>query len=280
MATFSDLMNLLLCFFVLLFSMSSVDEEKFDRVIESLKASLSVLQGSTSMMDGTMVGEGVMQIEGFEKIYIESFNSSGSDAAPGDASGLTGADLENAGNNNAENTDSNSASADATDLQEQYEEMALKESEEMAEQIQKMAEQMGIDNQVEIDFNSQYVVLELSGALLFDSGSADVKQDAYKLLKKVGTILTRYENRIIEIEGHTDNVPMSSGTYANNEVLSTFRAMNVADYLMDETQIDPVWFKYSGRGEYVPVADNSTAEGRAKNRRVEIKLYNSFSSKN
>jgi chemotaxis protein MotB len=230
------------------------------------------------MMDGTMVGEGVMQIEGFEKIYIESFNSSGSDAAPGDDSSLNGADSTDG--NNAENTDSSDAFADAEELQAQLEELALKESEEMAEEIQEMADQMGIDNQVEIDFNSQYVVLELSGALLFDSGSADVKQDAYKLLKKVGTILTRYENRIIEIEGHTDNVPMSSGTYANNEVLSTFRAMNVADYLMDETQIDPVWFKYSGRGEYVPVADNSTAEGRAKNRRVEIKLYNSFSSKN
>ncbi|MBO6283848.1 MAG: OmpA family protein, partial [Pseudobutyrivibrio sp.] len=83
---------------------------------------------------------------------------------------------------------------------------------------------------------------------------------------------------IIEIEGHTDNVPMKSGTYENNDVLSMYRALYVAERIRQVTNLNPAYIKSAGRGEYVPIADNSTAEGRARNRRVEIKIYNSYSS--
>ncbi len=62
-------------------------------------------------------------------------------------------------------------------------------------------------------------------------------------------------------------------------MLSSFRALSVAEYLINNKGINPAKLKYSGRGEYVPVADNSTPEGRALNRRVEIKIYNELSSK-
>ena len=84
---------------------------------------------------------------------------------------------------------------------------------------------------------------------------------------------------MIEIEGHTDNVPFThSSKYENNDVLSMYRALYVADYMRDITTIEPSHIKSSGRGEYVPIADNSTPEGRARNRRVEIKIYNSYYS--
>ena len=57
-----------------------------------------------------------------------------------------------------------------------------------------------------------------------------------------------------------------------------YRALNVANYIREKSEVDPSHIKSSGRGDYVPVADNSTAEGRARNRRVEIKIYNSFNS--
>ena len=66
--------------------------------------------------------------------------------------------------------------------------------------------------------------------------------------------------------------------YEDNDVLSMYRALNVANYIRDTTDIDPSHIKSSGRGSYVPIADNSTPEGRAKNRRVEIKIYNSYNS--
>ena len=137
-----------------------------------------------------------------------------------------------------------------------------------------------IQNQVEVDFNAEYVLLTLNGALLFDSGKSEIRQDAYPLIDKIGAILTNYKSNIIEIEGHTDNVPISNVKYENNDVLSMYRALNVADYIRSITDLDPGLIKSSGRGEYVPVADNSTPEGRARNRRVEIKIYNSYSSDN
>jgi len=122
-------------------------------------------------------------------------------------------------------------------------------------------------------------MLNLSGAILFDSGKADVLPDAKTILEKVALILEQYDKNIIEVEGHTDNVPVSSGNkYESNDILSMHRALAVADFIREITDLNPAYVKSSGRGEYVPIADNKTAEGRAKNRRVVIKIYNSYSS--
>lgn len=253
MATFSDLMNLLLCFFVLLFSMSTVDSQKFEMLVASLQSSFSILpSGGASIGEGQMISAGVSQLEFLDKYYKEEANSSSEED-----------------DNQKENEET---------LKEAYEEKALAESEKMAEEIESQAEASGIQNQVEVDFNAQYVLITLNGALLFDSGSSDIRTDAYPLVDKIGAILNGYNKNIIEIEGHTDNVPISNGKYENNNVLSMYRALTVADYIRQITNLDPSLIKSSGRGDYVPVADNTTAEGRAKNRRVEIKIYNSYNS--
>ncbi len=71
-------------------------------------------------------------------------------------------------------------------------------------------------------------------------------------------------------------MPLNGGKYENNDVLSSYRALAVFNYLKDNSAIDPSIMKHSGRGEYMPIADNSTPEGRAKNRRVEIKVFNAL----
>lgn len=253
MTTFSDLMNLLLCFFVMLFAMSSVDAEKFEMVVASLQSSFSVLpSGGASIGEGQLVSSGISQLENFS-FFFEQFNST------------------------AEETDE--TEAEEQTVQEAYEEESLKESEKMAEEIGEKIEQYGIQNQVEVDFNAQYVLLTLNGALLFDSGKAEIRQDAYPLVEKIGAILSVYDSNIIEIEGHTDNVPISNDKYENNDVLSMYRALRVAEYIREISGLDPSYMKSSGRGEYVPIADNTTPEGRARNRRVEIKIYNSYNSR-
>ena len=125
-----------------------------------------------------------------------------------------------------------------------------------------------------MNFTSEYITLSLKGAFLFDSGKAVIKEEALPALERVGVILERYAGGVIEIEGHTDNVPMHNAQFANNNELSSARALSVFDYLIDNTTLDPALIKHSGRGEYVPVADNGTDAGRAKNRRVEIRIYN------
>jgi len=131
---------------------------------------------------------------------------------------------------------------------------------------------------VDIEFTSQYVQLTLKGALLFDSGKAEIRSEALPVVAKAAVILERYAESIIEVEGHTDDIPISTAKFANNNELSSARALSVFDYLIENTSLEPGMIKHSGRGEYVPVADNSTQEGRAKNRRVEIRIYHSLST--
>lgn len=255
MSTFSDLMNLLLCFFVLLYSMSTVDAEKFQEVIASLQSSVSILpSGGASIGEGQMVSAGVRQLEFLDSYYSEIANSKTDDA-------------------NEENTQDGT-----NNVYEAYKEQELAESEQMASEIQDAVKQSGIDEQVDIDFNSEYVQLNLSGAILFETGQSDLMTEAYPLMDKIDTILEKYKDNLIEVEGHTDNVPIHNSKYPDNNVLSMYRALSVADYMRGATNIEPSHIKSSGRGDYIPVADNSTAEGRALNRRVVIKIYNSYNS--
>lgn len=255
MATFSDLMNLLLCFFVLLFSMSSIDEVKQEKVAASFNQMFSVFEGGAQAIgDGMLISNGVSQLNELD----EFINSTGK-------------------MDEGQMIDENVAK-DVAEAQEQLEEAQLEESEALAEKIQEALDERSLEDEVDVAFTAQFVQLTLKGALLFDSGSTLLKDEAKPILDQVGLILERYADGTIEIEGHTDNVPMSGTKYSNNNELSSGRALSVFDYILSITNLDPANIKHAGRGEYLPVADNSTPEGRAKNRRVEIKIYNSLSS--
>lgn len=257
MNTFSDLMNLLLCFFVLLYAMSSVDEEKFQQVVASLQSTISILpSGGATIGDGEMISAGVRQLEFLDSYYNEMANSKAKENS----------EVQDDGKN---------------DVLEEYEAQALSESEQMAEEIEAAVDASGLAEVVEIDFNSQYVQLDLSGAILFESGKSELVPEAEPIVHKLGLILEKYADHVIEVEGHTDNVPIHSEKYEDNNVLSMYRALSVADYFRNDPDVDipDENIKSSGRGAYVPVADNTTAEGRSMNRRVEIKVYNSYSSR-
>jgi len=260
MATFGDLMNLLLCFFVLLFSMSSVDAQKFELIAASFSQTFSVLSGGASAIgEGMLISNGVSQLNELSE-YINSMGSMS------DAEGVN-----SFGEESSEDTQSE-------ELKAQYEQEQLKEAEMLAERIQEAVEEQNIDKEVDVNFTSQYVLLTMNGALLFDSGHAEIREDAYPLLQKIARILERYAKHTIEVEGHTDNVPLNGGRFENNDVLSSYRALSVFNYILENTSLDPANIKHSGRGEYLPIADNSTPEGRAKNRRVEIKIFHSLSA--
>ena len=238
MNTFADLMNLLLCFFVLLFAMSTVDAEKWDQLIKSMnKSSFSILSsGGASVGDGMMISSGVSQLEMLDDYFKEKTNSADKEAEE------------------SEPKDKEEEPTAEEEVIEEFDAMGLKESEEMAQQIEQMLKEKQIETQAEVDVNAQFVRITLNGALLFDSAQSQIREDALPLVDKLSMILENYD------------------------VLSAYRAFAVKDYVLEHTALEPGKIYAAGCGEYNPVADNSTAEGRARNRRVEIKIYNSYNS--
>ena len=243
--TFSDLMNLLLCFFVLLFAMSNVDQEKFQELSASLSAAFNVLPsgGSAINNDGILVGSGASQLNAI----AEQYNNMGLDS----------------------DGDYSQEQEESKDAFEEVEKAGLEESEKMADAIEDALKEANVLDEVEITATSKYVELNLGSGILFDSGRAELK---------VADAIYQYNDNLIIIEGHTDNVPINTAEFPDNMMLSQKRAYSVFKYLVNNKGFDPATMMSSGRGESVPIASNSTADGRAQNRRVEIKIYNTYNS--
>jgi len=128
--------------------------------------------------------------------------------------------------------------------------------------------------EIEVTQLRDKLTLTMVEKILFDSGSAEIKKEGKKVLDRVVEILKNVKDRQINIEGHTDNVPISprlAHKFPTNWELSTARATNVVRYLQ-EKGIDPTLLSATGYGEYRPVSPNDTEEGRARNRRIEIVL--------
>ena len=253
-STFADLMNLLLCFFVMLFAMSTIDAEKFALVAASFSQTFSIFDsGGSSLLEGLLINNGVSQLSQLD----EYMNTMGM-----------------AAESEEESDEYKEFDEKVSDVQEEM----LKQNEQLAEKIEEALAEQNLSGDIDVDLTSQYVELTLNGALLFDSGDSELKPESLPLMEKVGVILQKYADSTIEVEGHTDNVPIHTSRFANNNELSSARALSVFDYLVENTNLVPSNIKHSGRGEYIPVADNATPEGRAKNRRVEIKIYNALAA--
>lgn len=117
------------------------------------------------------------------------------------------------------------------------------------------------------------VYVSMENKLLFSSGSWSVNSQGHKAVQELGKVLSQNPNIHVLIEGHTDNVPYKgSGNLSDNWDLSMKRATAIVHILMENKSINPKQLTAAGRSRYVPVAGNNTAEGRAKNRRIEVIL--------
>lgn len=230
MVSFADLQQLLLVFFILLFSMSTTDEQKFNAVMQSLSDALG-----TEGLGLTENGESTLNYTGTPESLLEA--------------------LVNQKNAQLE-----------------------KELEEVQEYLN--------TNTLDGEFLSEFIsaskseegiVLTIKDIVLFDSGSAEIKTNAKKLLDKLSPLIEHKDSNI-RVEGHTDNVQLSGDSkYENNWELSTARATNVVAFILEQKMIDASKVSVSGYGEYKPVAENDTAENKSKNRRVDIILISDFS---
>ncbi|HZJ91507.1 MAG TPA: flagellar motor protein MotD [Thiopseudomonas sp.] len=140
--------------------------------------------------------------------------------------------------------------------------------ESIAEQIRDQFDGLLGDGQLKVRANEMWLELELSSSLLFPSGDAIPHQDAFDILEKISNILAPYDNPV-QVEGFTDNRPISTAQYPTNWELSASRAASIVRLLAMEG-VKPERLAAVGYGEFRPIADNADAVGRARNRRVVL----------
>ena len=127
-------------------------------------------------------------------------------------------------------------------------------------------------NELTVTMKNGRVYISMQESLLFPSGSAEVNPKGKEALSKVASVLNTSTDINIDVEGHTDSLPIHNKLYADNWALSTARATSIAHVLIDEYKVSPAKLIASGRSQYDPVSTNSTPEGRGQNRRTEIIL--------
>jgi len=157
-----------------------------------------------------------------------------------------------------------------------------KEKEEQIDRLKNAYDKLVADMEKEIE-EGQIQITQLADRLsvsmvdriLFPSGKADITPEGLKVLERVGNVLKNTENKIIRVEGHTDNVAIQAKLqekFPTNWELSAARAINVVRFLQDNIGIEPIRLQAIGMSEYHPVASNKTAAGRSQNRRIELIL--------
>lgn len=230
MVSFADLQQLLLVFFILLFSMSTTDEQKFNAVMQSLNEALSTKgMGLTDTGDSTL-NEVIKDLDIMTEI---------------------------------------------TNQKEHQLESELKEVQSYLDKTDLGG--IPLSELVKANKSPEGVILTIKDIVLFESGSAEIKEQSKALIDKLGPLIQK-KNSNIRVEGHTDNVQLSANSkYKDNWELSTARASEVASFIINEKISKPNKIAVSGYSEYKPVASNDTAENKAKNRRVDVVLISDFS---
>lgn len=148
--------------------------------------------------------------------------------------------------------------------------------EELARRLQK---EIG-EYKAKLEITERGLVITFLAEVFFDSGKDIIKEEAKPILDKVAKVLNENApDTLVAVEGHTDNEPIKYSGWKSNWELSTHRALAVLHYLIDECSIKPQRLSADGYGEFRPVSTNDTAEGRQKNRRVEVVILPSTVSK-
>ncbi len=135
--------------------------------------------------------------------------------------------------------------------------------------LEELAYEFNLEKQINLVLTREGLVMRMSEHTVFGLGSADIAAEALPLLQKVGAIISKTAYQI-QIEGHTDDLPIHTERYPSNWELSTARAVNVLRYFIKNHNVDPRRLAAEGFSEFHPVVANDTAENREKNRRVEI----------
>jgi chemotaxis protein MotB len=212
MTSYSDLMSLLVVFFVLLFAMSTLDSKKFEMAASSFQQAFN----------GVLVSLPTVAIQ--QEVLVPRL----------------GGDAQN--------------KRIAADAATRLREVAVKED---------------IQDAVKVDVTDTGIAIKISGDVSFASGSDRLTPEFIKILNEVSDIVSRSPGREIRVEGHTDNIPISTARFPSNWELSSARALSVVKFLYQHGA-DPAILSAVGYGEFRPLAPNSSETNRRNNRRIEI----------
>jgi len=152
----------------------------------------------------------------------------------------------------------------------QYKEKAEEELKKILEELKEASEKQGTQGMMEIIQTKDKIHFNISNPMLFESGSADLKDSSAPLLAQIASVLSLVPFEV-RIEGHTDNVPINTPQFPSNWELSHARALAIVKRFINGG-VDPARFQAIGYAEYRPIATNDTPEGRSLNRRVEISV--------
>ncbi len=239
LAAFGDLMSLLLCFFVLLLSMSTMDAKKLEEAIGSLAGALSVLEGG--------------ERSELEERRMESGTGGGAAATSP--------------------TEIQTAQQSQSQMSNQISKMMM-QLRALKDEMNEIMISQGATPTV-LEESEKGFLLRLPAELLFKPGEAKIdNMDAILFLKRIAMIIKRLPNTLqVNVRGHTDNIPPGPGSpYRDNWELSAARAVSVVKELVKDG-VDPKRLSACGNAEFKPVATNATPEGRAKNRRVDLYFF-------
>ena len=253
---YADLLTLLMAMFVALFAISNVDLMKFKKLAEGFSEALNAGGGaSATVID--LGGSG-------EKIFTIPLNALAQAAAAGAAQGAE-AELDPSGSAAAVVRLQNlpQAVADA-------ERAAGKELSEVQAIVNAQAAASGFSANLQTKIDDRGLVITVvTDAVVFGSGSADLGSNGAEILNVVGQALATVDNHIL-VEGHTDNVPISTGAYPSNWELSGARAGAVLRYFENNSALTTGRLQSAGFADTRPIDTNDTDAGRTRNRRVEV----------
>lgn len=214
LATYGDLVTLLLCFFVLLFAMSTVDNIKFKALANSFNPFMGTPPGISTNSGESIIDLNPNPTDGAEELMDKLYN-----------------------------------------------------------EVKELLNAEGLSGEIDLENLEKGVLLIFKDDMLFESGKANLRPEVKNILHQLGSILRKYD-KLIRVEGHTDNIPISNSKFASNWELSTARAISVVRYFTEELpqgqKIIPSQFEVAGLSEFNPVAPNDTPANRQKNRRIEI----------
>ena len=233
LVSYADFITLLFAVFVVLYAMGQSDKKKVEEVMQSL-------QQSFGMSTAGAVAPKINVIPSKSINILPTLKPEISIAPSGKASRGQG-----------------KARAEEKDFRQ------IKSS------IEAYLIKQGAQNKVSLNITRRGLIVSLKEAGFFDSGQAHIKPEAYELINTIAEVMTQYNNPL-RFEGHTDNIPISSPQFPSNWELSTARATNGLRYLLKHFDIDPNKISATGYAEFRPIAENTTPEGRSKNRRVDL----------
>ncbi|MES9990702.1 MAG: flagellar motor protein MotB [Candidatus Thiodiazotropha sp.] len=262
LATFADLMSLLMCFFVLLLSFAEVDAQRFKKMAESMKDAFGV-QREIPVMD---VVKGT-------SVVMQEFSPGKPEPTPLDELRQSTADIEK---EFLQTEDQQKPSEDQIDpeldidaakaaMQAQLE----KEVEEQAEELQEMLDGEISDGLLDVETEDTKIIIRIQEKGSFPSGRANLNPDFFEVISKITDVVATTPGKII-VAGHTDDVPISTRRFRSNWELSSARAVTVVHAMLSNAKIDENRFLIQGYADSQPLVANDSTENRAQNRRVEL----------